>query len=190
MTLALVAGLALQAVAPAPAPAPESDPCQVDRGIMLALGMNAFDQDHQGGWRPLSERPGCKGTAADLIRDYRAFMQDRIPILYWHEGQLRADLGQNEEAARLMDRTRREGGDERALWWNPYVDGTIAFLRGDRAALTAARNRLAAAPRPADLPAGRAWPPNLAVMDGLINCFGRPYREAYGEACRRPATAP
>lgn len=187
--LFLVAALSLQAAAPAPAPATAPDPCQVDRDAMLALGMNAFDQDHQGGWRPLSERPGCKGNAADLIRDYRLFMQDRIPILYWHEGQLRADLGQYDEAVRLFDRTRREPGDERAPWWNAYVDGTIAFLRGDRAALVAARGRLAAVPRPADT-GGRAWPPNLAVVDGLIRCFGRPYNEAYHlEACQRPAAA-
>lgn len=86
-----------------------------------------------------------------------------------------------------MDRTRRDPADERAPWWNPYVDGTIAFLRGDRVALMAARDRLAAAARPADMPADRAWPPNLAVVEGLVRCFGRPYREAYGEACRRPA---
>lgn len=186
--MVILVALSLQAAVPAPAPPP--DPCQVDRRAMLALGMDAFDQDHQGGWRPLSERPGCKGTAADLIRDYRLFMQDRIPILYWHEGQLRADLGQNEAAAQLMDRTRRDPGDERAPWWNAYVDGTIAFLRGNRAALVAARQRLAAVPRPADT-GGRAWPPNLAVVDGLLRCFGRPYAEAYHDAaCQRPAPAP
>jgi len=184
--LALLAALSLQAAAPPPTP----HPCQVDRRAMLALGMDAFDQDMQGGWRPLAERPGCESAAADLIREYRDFLQDRIPILYWHEGQLRANLGQNEEAARLMDRTRRASGDERAAWWNPYVDGTIAFLRGDRAALIAARARLAAAPRSADMPADRAWPPNLAVLDGLITCFGRPYRETFADACRRPAATP
>ena len=185
--LMLVAALSLQAASPPAAP----DPCQVDRDAMLALGMNAFDQDHQGGWRPLSERPGCEGAAADLIRDYRAFLQDRLPILYWHEGQLRAKVGQTDAAIRLMDRTRRDPGDERAPWWNAYVDATLAFLRGDRPALSAARVRLAAVPRPADTPAERRWPPNLAVVDGLIRCFGRPYREAYFDAaCQRPATRP
>jgi len=29
---------------------------------------------------------------------------------------------------------------------------------------------------------------NLAVLDGMITCFGRPYREIFGEVCRRPAT--
>jgi hypothetical protein len=183
MMLILVAAASLQAAAP-PAPAP--DPCPVDRRAMLALGMDAFDQDLGGGWRPLAERPGCQDVAAGLIRAYRDFVQDRIPILTWHEGQLRANLGQTDEAVRLMDRTRRDSGDERAAWWNPYVDGTIAFLRGNRAALIAARDRLAAVPRPADMPADRAWPPNLGVVDGLIRCFGRPYREAYGDLCRHP----
>jgi len=190
MMPALLAALALQAAAPAPPRAPVPDPCQVDRRAMLALGMDAFDQDLQGGWRRLSERPGCEGAAAGLIRDYREFMLDRIPILLWHEGQLRANLGETEQAIRLLDRTRRASGDERAAWWNPYVDGTIAFLRGDRAGLAAARSRLAAVARPADTPAGRAWPPNLAVLDGLIHCFGRPYREANAVACRPPAPAP
>jgi hypothetical protein len=187
MMLVLAASLALQAAAPAPAPPP--DPCAVDRRAMLALGMDAFDQDHQGGWRPLSERPGCQVAAADLIRDYRAFLQDRLPILYWHEGQLRAEAGQTAEAISLMDRTRREAGDERAPWWNVYVDATLAFLRGDRPALVAARERLAAVPRPDDT-GGRRWPPNLAVVDGLLRCFGRPYREAYGVTCNPPPPAP
>lgn len=186
MIAGLLLGLALQTAAPPSASAAGS--CAVDRDAMLALGMNAFDQNHEGGWRTLSERPGCKATAADLIREYREFMEDRIPILYWHEGQLRADLGQNEAAIRLMDRTRRASADERAPWWNPYVDGTIAFLRGDRPALVAARARLAAARRPADWPAGRAWPPNLGVVDGLVTCFGRSYHDAYGTpACMPPA---
>ena len=189
MMLTLLAALSLQTAHAPPVPAGPEGPCQIDRQAMLALGMNAFDQDHQGGWRVVSERPNCEGAAAELIRDYRAFMLDRIPILYWHEGQLRANLGQNAEAISLMDRTRRASGDARASWWNPYVDGTIAFLRGDRTALTEARARLAAVPRPADHPADLAWPPNLAVVDGLIRCFGRPYREAYfADACQRPAT--
>ncbi|HTU10207.1 MAG TPA: hypothetical protein VMG08_04840 [Allosphingosinicella sp.] len=191
--LAVVAALSLQAhplpAAPA-APAGTADPCPVDRRAMLDLGINAFDQDHQGGWRPLSDRPGCAGAAADLIRDYRTFVLDRIPILYWHEGQLRAEAGQNEEAARLMDRTRRAAGDPRAPWWNAYVDATIAFLRGDRAGLVQARARLAAVPRAADWPAGQAWPPNLRVVDGLVACFGRPYRDAYGTPACLPAATP
>jgi hypothetical protein len=73
------------------------------------------------------------------------------------------------------------------------VDATIAFLRGDRPALLAARTALAALPRPADFaprdvqgrPVAMNWPPNLNVVDGLLACFGRPYAEAYG-GCAAP----
>jgi hypothetical protein len=186
MIAALIA-LALQA--------PPADPCQVDNRAMLALGMDAFDQDMAGGWRALSQRPGCEGRAADLIRDYRTFLQQRSSILFWHEAQLRAALGQNEEAIRLMEQSRKPDDQ---YGWNPYVDASISFLRGDRAALLAARARLAALPRPADfqeqvLASGyrTSWPPNLPVVDGLVRCFGRRYREAYGGApeCRGQAAA-
>jgi len=183
---ALIA-LALQA-----APA---DPCQVDNRAMMDLGYAAFDQDPENGWRALARRPGCDARAADLVRDYRDQVQRRMTILYWHEGQLRAGLGQAEEAIRLFEQSRKPDDQ---FGWNPYVDATIAFLRGDRGALAAARERLAALPKPADfeertLPGGfrTSWPLNLQVVDGLVRCFGRPYREAYGGApeCRVQAAA-
>ena len=186
--ITLLLTLAVQAAAPPPA---ASDPCQVDRAALLALAPEAFDQDLSGGWRALSERPGCTGVAADLIRDYRAAIEGRLSNLYWHEGQLRAAIGQYPAAIRLMESSRRPA-DQAA--WNLYVDATVAFLRGDRAALRAARVRLAALPRPPGfeeyvLPNGFhvAWPPNLVVIDGLLRCFGRPYGEASSTACRGPA---
>jgi len=182
----ILIALALQA-----APAP--DPCHVDFAAMMALSVQAFDQNMEGGWRALARRPGCQERAAELIGAYRETLQRRMSILYWHEGQLRADLGQNEAAVRLMELSRKP--DDAS--WNFYVDATAAFLRGDRPALTAAREHLAALPVPPDfreqtLPSGYRvrWPMNLDVVDGLVRCFGRTYREAYGAQCRRPADAP
>jgi hypothetical protein len=186
--------LALQAATPAataPAAATPANPCPFDFNASLALGQDAFDQDMNGGWRALAQRPGCEGVAADLIHAYRANLESHLSILYWHEGQLRADVGQYPEAIRLMEQSRKP--DDR-FGWNPYVDATVAFLRGDRAALVLARDRLAALPRPAGfedrtLPNGLhvTWPMNLAVVDGLVRCFGRPYREAYSiSECRAP----
>jgi len=181
---------ALLALALQAAPA---DPCQVDNRAMMDLGYHAFDQDPEGGWRELARRPGCEARAADLIRDHRSYAQGRMSILYWHEGQMRAGLDQTGEAIRLFEQSRKPDDQ---FGWNPYVDATIAFLRGDRGALTAARERLAALPKPADfeertLPNGfrLSWPPNLQVVDGLVRCFGRPYSEAYGGApeCRGEA---
>lgn len=177
MSIATLAFMAALAAAGQSQPAP-STPCAVDREAMMALGIDAFDQDMNGGWRPLAQRAECQDVAADLIRDYRAFIVDRTRLLYWHEGQLRAGLGQTAAAIGLFEQARRPDSDE--FGWNHYVDATIAFLRGDRPALLAARTRLAAM-RP---PPNRTEPMNLGVVDGFVHCFGQPYREAYGTACR------
>jgi len=34
-----------------------------------------------------------------------------------------------------------------------------------------------------------AWPPNLDILDQLLACFDRPYREAYSD-CRSETTTP
>ncbi len=168
---------------------PEGDgPCAYDRAAMLALDRQAFDQDLDGGWRALSVRTGCILAAAELIRDYRETHPSDPGILYWHEGQLRANAGQTGQAIALFDRSRKT---DDPFGWNLYVDASIAFLRGDRTALLAARDALASLPHPDGFdprddsrrPIEIRWPPNLHVVDGFIACFGRTYREAYAGRC-------
>lgn len=171
--------------------------CSVDRAALLALDQNSFDQDLKGGWRAIADRPGCELVAADLLREYRlAHPESRNPgILYWHEGQIRAIAGDAQGAVPLLEQSRKVTD---GFGWNPYVDATVAFLRGDRTRLEAARQSLAAISPPADWEQMVAdvkaksgmqmtWPPNLDVVDGLIACFGKPYREAYGNRCRGAA---
>lgn len=202
MKLTVSTGLAcllLAACCPVRAAAPD---CTHDRERLLALDEDAFDQDMRGGWRPLGGRPGCELAAADLLRDYRARHGSTAGILFWHEGQLRAFAGQRAQAATLMEASRRAPGVPDGGGWNPYLDATVAYLRGDRAAFDAARARLAALPPVAeagvkdgvmetDLPDGSKmrmrWPPNIDVVDGLGKCFDKPYGEAYSMACRPPA---
>lgn len=180
------------------------EPCPVDRKALLQLEFSAFDQDLEGGWRALYKRPECRKEAADVIRLYRQLnVEPRLTTLKWHEGQLRAEMGETEEAIALMASAKKEpfphgqSQDD----WNAYVDATIAFLRGERDQLLSARERLARFPLPdgyryidseGALQAGRPpnWPPNLDVVDGLIRCFGRSYEEAYGAAHCRNAKAP
>jgi len=165
--------------------APSADPCAYDRQRLLALDEKAFDQDLRGGWRLLADNPRCYVAAADLIRDYREAHRSTDSTLFWHEGQLRASAGQTKAAIVLFEHSRKAHD---ASGWNFYVDGTIAFLRHDRRRLKAARDRLAALPKPADFhpvgPDGRPlpikWPPNLNVLDGFLTCFDRSYDEAYG----------
>ena len=174
------------------AAAPTVEPCAYDRVAMLALDQRAFDQDLRGGWRVLARDTRCMAMAADLIRDYREAHGLTTTILYWHEGQMRAEAGQYEEAIALFDRARHAEPDE--IGWNHYVDASIAFLRRDLPALRRARTALAAVRRPPGFapvdvhgsPANIIWPLNLNVVDALLTCFGQSYALAY--RCSRPNT--
>lgn len=169
--------------------------CPHDRAALLALTPAAFDQDPQGGWRTLAAAPGCAAAAADLIAEYRSTNRAQLSpgelhINFWHEGQLRAGLGQVQAATRLMMAgVNPETPDS---GFSDYALGTIAFLHRDRAGLIAARERLAVLPKPVDFDRAAErfkatygfelkWPANLSVLDNLITCFERPYNEAYAD---------
>lgn len=160
-----------------------------------------FDQDLSGGWRKLEAKPECTEVAAELLAEYRKahwgkFKPHELHANFWHEGQLRAAVGRYDRAAVLLAAGVNPGGDVDFL---EYALGTIAFLRRDKAGLEAARARLAKMPAPPDFEQMAAeikknygqtitWPPNLDVLDGLSNCFDKPYREAYDLPCRaKPA---
>lgn len=160
--------------------------CNHDHTKLLSLSEEQFDQDLNGGWRLLDDA-GCTEQAADLLRYYRlARRRQRPDLLAWHEGQLRAELGQTARAIALFERSHRTTRRKNAAW-NLYVDGSIAFLNHDYPTLYQARVMLAALPRPRHLPTARigtqkihiTWPPNLNVLDGLLQCFDKPYRDAY-----------
>ena len=197
-TLALVAVLAQAA----PTAAPSSpDPCAYDRAAMLTLTPDAFDQDVEGGWRALSSRPGCRAAAADLLEAYRkahwgTLTPAELHLNYWHEGQERASLDQRARAKPLLlAGVNPSAPDAYANAFAEYAIGSVAFLDNDRAALQAARDRLAAVPAPKDWPqlaadfrkkfgAEMKWPMNLNVLDHMLACFGRSYDEA-SEGCKK-----
>jgi hypothetical protein len=175
--------------------APISNDCSFDANQSLLLSYKDFDQDMAGGWRTLETR-GCQLAAADLIRTYRHQKQElsggERSVLSWHEGQLRAIAGDYKSAIPLL-----LGGvpENDPIDFVDYALGTVAFLQRDIQGLRAARSRLASAPRPATIPgpdpSGKKdrnvevkvnWPPNLNVLDGLIRCFDKPYKQAYN--CR------
>ena len=140
--LALASG---QPKTPEPVGKPD---CAYDRKALLELDQDAFDQDMNGGWRAVARREACTEVAADLIRDYRETKGVDLGILYWHECQLRATAGETEEAIRLFKKARHPRNDD--YGWNLYVDATVAFLRGDKAALLNAREMLSRLPQPSD----------------------------------------
>lgn len=181
-----------------------ADDCAVDRAAMLALTPEQFDQDLEGGWRPMAEKAECQLAAADLIAAYRA--QPKAAgntTMIWHEAQMRAQAGQDAQAVTLMRQTYKPAPD--AGGWNPYVDASVALIEKDRPTLVAARATLAALPAPPGtnvengffdftMPNGEvvqvAWPPNLDIVDAFVRCFGQSYRQAYSsQACRHPEAA-
>ncbi|WP_290930705.1 hypothetical protein [Hyphomonas sp.] len=184
------------------AQAADGTPCFTDRDAYFSMDYWTFDQAPDG-LRSVSAKPGCELAAADLIRDYHAALRARgepvshafpqgevqfsedgeIPLLYWHEGQIRAMHGQPQEALDLFNKSIKP--EEQSIGgWNEYVRATIAFVEGNRSALEAERANLVA-----KVPADNL---NLGVVDGLIVCFGRSYADAYGapECNRRPQRSP
>lgn len=170
---------------------------------MLALDYWTFDQGADG-IQSVIRKPGCEIAAADLYKDYHAQLRERsepvtiktpdgsdiaisatgeLPILYWHEGQLRAFGGDYEGAILLFEESLSKTGASR-FGWNEYVRGTIAFLRNDLETLSAERAAMT------DKVYAGKGDVNLGVLDGLITCFGRSYSQAYGdpECNKRPGT--
>lgn len=187
LTLSHIVALALSTTG-ASAVVPRN--CVFDREALLKLNYQSFDQDTRGGWRTLADK-GCNREAADLIRDWRLQHNDSRYILFWHEGQSRAFDGDYEAAIHLFEQSRRLAEDR--IGWNFYVDGSVAFLRGDLAKLQAARANLAQMPKPPDWDPMKGadgknarWPVNLNVLDGFIRCWGNRYKDAYGCPRSRP----
>lgn len=163
--------------------------CVPDRERLLSLEVREFDQDLDGGWRAIASMPGCAEAAADLIEAYRSRRDGRDVTLVFHEGQLRARLGQTDRAIALFEGSRKAPKGD-VIGWNHYVDATIAFLKKDREALLRSRDALASLEEPEGFrlvdqdgnDVDISWPLNLDVVEGFLACFDRPYAEAYG--CR------
>jgi hypothetical protein len=176
------------------------DQCAFDKVALLALDEQSFDQDLAnggGGWRGLASKQECELVAADLIAEYRSARNLESPLLFWHEGQLRAFSGQYAQAISLLKNSYKP--KQQDFGWNAYADATIAFLRSDRQELDKALANLKSTPAPPDetLKDGKLemtlsdgtkttmlWPLNVDVVEGLQRCLGKPYREAYSSACR------
>jgi hypothetical protein len=173
--------------------------CAYDREALLALSPDALDQNLDGGWRPLAGKQQRRGEAAELLAAYRSANRQsltagQLHINYWHEGQIRASLGERVPAIRLL--LAGVNPEVQGDGFQDYALGTVAFLNNDRPGLQAARDRLALTPKPEDWDQTAAsfrqrfgvdmqWPINLNVLDAMIACFGRSYDEAYA-GCKTP----
>ena len=183
-----------------PADRSSDERCSFDKAAMLALDEQSFDQDvgnGGGGWRRIASNQECELVAADLIAEYRQVHRINSPLLFWHEGQLRAFSGQYSQAIALFENSYKP--EEQDFGWNAYADATIAFLQDDRQKLDQALVRLKSTPAPPGetLQEGQLemtqpdgtkfkmpWPLNVDVVQGLQRCMGKPYRYAYSSSCR------
>ena len=170
----------------------------IERERFLALDSDAFDQDMKGGWRVLAAKPGCQTSAADLIRDWREKHQRTDAILFWHEGQVRAETPDTEAAIALFKQSLKpDTPGNRA--WNLYVEATLAFMSKDKPALQLAHDNLLQVAPPAEFEVkdGKVditmdngqtvtirWPPNIHVVENLLTCFDDRYDIAYVGACK------
>ncbi len=167
--------------------AEDADTCSYDKESMLELEQRDFDQNFNSGWRAVNKKGACNLTAADLIRAYIEKNGEDGLIMTWHEGQLRAMAGQTERAIELFEDAREPEDQDDWFGWNIYVDATIAFLKKDHDALIRAKGSLLNLPRPDrdnpvdsfGNPVSIRWPPNLNVVEGLLECFSDSYDYAY-----------
>jgi hypothetical protein len=185
--------------APAPATAPPPD-CGYDRGSMLQQSYIDFEERPGGGWHAIGRIPGCEAVAADLIHDFLVANAPLVneyhtQVLKWREGLLRARAGQTGRAMILLASGRSQTDVEQAL----YTDLTIAFLRHNTAAFTAAVEQYRTLTPPRSLGAeaellrstsgaALAWPPHGQEVDNLARCPDAPYPVAITGVC--PATTP
>ncbi|MEL7798980.1 MULTISPECIES: hypothetical protein [Idiomarina] len=169
----------------------ESETCSYNEVEMLKLSPREFDQNLEKGWREVAKAEACREAAADLIHTYytkNEISKGAMRTFVWHEGQLRAEVGQYQRAISLMKQARKSPEKDMS-GWNYYVDATIAFLQSDREKLKNQREKLAAVPKPEGFnptdadgnPIEIQWPPNLNIIDKFIRCFDQPYSEVYTE---------
>lgn len=168
--------------------------CVADPAPYLGLDWENFDQGaapdgRVWGWREVAAKPGCETAAATLVamwtRRKGAELDEATQLMMrFHEGQIRAMGGDYVQAAALIEGARADW--DRKPEGAAYVDATLAFLRGDRPAFMAARERMMAVPEPPDFAnlqklyreqAGfePKWPMYIETVDKMSACWGKGY---------------
>ncbi|MCB1278384.1 serine/threonine-protein kinase [Prosthecobacter sp.] len=138
------------------------------------LSWHEFDQTKGKYWRELADARRFR-EAAVLIEKMLGLHPELDPVnasnLHFHAAQCWAMSDNKEQALKHLKLARHPSETTGGLRWNDYVEGTEAFLRGDKPGLLKAHENVAKG-NPINQP-------NLAVLDRLIANFGKPYAEAY-----------
>jgi hypothetical protein len=166
---------------------PTCELSKIDKRYNATLDFEQFDQKGVGRStaRQLSNH-NCYQAAADATADYlinRTIKSvDQQRVLLFHLGQYRALSGNELGAGDLIAATKdpsQLANDDRD--WNDYVSGTWAFFTKNKELLMKAHAKLSRK----TTPMARI---NSGVLTGLIRCFNKPYRYAYGSNCIPPRT--
>jgi hypothetical protein len=125
----------------------------VEDDALLALPWKQFDQTLGSGWRLYASRDEHL-RAARLIERYLAERSDLTPIQravsHFHAGAELARVNVQKEALAHFDQASVPAGSKGVPEdWNELVTANKAFLTGDRAALLACKQRVAAMRSPA-----------------------------------------
>ena len=129
------------------------------------------------------DREVCPLSAAQLIEAYHLEHEDGLKndqrrTLYFHAGQLYAFNNNFDIAIHHFEKSINPSENYHAeLSWNAYVRANIAFLKKDKNTLLAQRERMK---RSNENSANQL---NEAVVDRLIHCFDRSYKDAYARGC-------
>ena len=167
--------------------------CDSFRSLDMAASFSDFDQGER--WWRESFDAACYSVALRDIDNYIKLNHSRLSeselsILNWHAGQI---LAYQENYADAVIRFQQTVSASEADEY--YKQATISFLRRDHAALIKSLHGLETSKPPIDFQeAARAyeqesgrkitWPPNLSIVQHLVECFNENYRKAYEGSCR------
>lgn len=149
------------------------------RQYTLKLSYEKFDQSNDG-WRPLIVNHGhlilCFAQATKLIENYLlkypSIPERQKTILYFHAGQNSADNGNKKEAMNFMRKALLTQTAPQSLYWNNYVNATIAFLNDDKKSLLHYQKIMSQSPENTNNNF-------LIFIHSFVTNFGKPYIEAY-----------
>lgn len=141
-----------------------------ERDAVISLPWQQFDQILDSGWRVYSARHEYR-AAADVIEVYLKQHPELTvrqgAVSHFHAGQMRVYDGRAEAGVALMkEAVVPEIPPGLPDDWNIMVSAHIAFVTGDRAALVALKEQVAALP-----PSRVEWP---GCPADLLEHFGQP----------------
>lgn len=139
----------------------------------LKLAYWEFDQS-ESGWRQLEK---CPVEQSLLIGRYIRKQESELRLVRWHFAQTLAVTGNTSRAIEeaLLSLNPLEMEQHPTFSWNTYLQATVEFLKNDRAAFDVQfeMHRKASVAHPENQT-------NLKALTRLSNCFGQPYKIAYG----------